>query len=171
MIRHELLFLGLLRESPQHGYEIKRKIKDILSVFAGVELKSVYYPLKILERKGMVVKHATKAGRRPQRFTYELTDKGRLRFEHLLEESLLKLNRPQFSLDLSLYFLNYIDTDVAKRRLNARIFMLMKLARALKQAMRSGQASSSPSLKPILKHDLQMVETEARFLSSLLKTF
>ena len=50
MIEHELLFLGLLKESPKHGYDIKLKIKEILSLFAGVELKSIYYPLRILEK-------------------------------------------------------------------------------------------------------------------------
>jgi len=171
MIKDELLFLGLLRESPKHGYEIKRKIREILSVFTGVELRSVYYPLQTLEKKGLVVKHAAKSGKRPQRFTYELTARGRERFEQLLEESLLKLNRPQFSLDLSLYFLHYIDPAVAKRRLNARIYMLKKLIKAVRQAIQSQEAGTDPSLKPILRHDLQMVEAEGRFLSQLVKTF
>jgi len=30
MIGYELLLLGLLKESPKHGYEIKKRIKEIL---------------------------------------------------------------------------------------------------------------------------------------------
>jgi DNA-binding PadR family transcriptional regulator len=48
--------LGLLKESPKHGYEIKKKIKEILSLFAGVDLKSIYYPLRILEKKSTHVR-------------------------------------------------------------------------------------------------------------------
>jgi DNA-binding PadR family transcriptional regulator len=89
MIEQELLLLGLLRESPKHGYEIKLKIKEILSLFAGVELKSVYYPLMVMEKKGLLVKHAGFAGRRPQRWVYKLTPRGQARFEELLEKSFL----------------------------------------------------------------------------------
>ena len=52
MIEHELLLLGLLKESPKHGYEIKTRIQEILSLFAGLQLKSIYYPLNILEQIG-----------------------------------------------------------------------------------------------------------------------
>ena len=30
MIEHELLFLGLLKDGPKHGYEIKRQIEEEL---------------------------------------------------------------------------------------------------------------------------------------------
>jgi DNA-binding PadR family transcriptional regulator len=42
MIEQELLFLGLLKEGSKHGYEIKKRIKEILSLFAGLEIKSIY---------------------------------------------------------------------------------------------------------------------------------
>lgn len=170
MIEHELLFLGLLKESPKHGYEIKRKIKEILSIFAGVDLKSIYYPLAVLEKKGMVIKHIGKAGRRPQRFVYELTPKGKSRFAELVTNSLLNFKRPQFSLDLSLYFLNYIKPTVAKRRLRARTLILKKLSRDLGQMINSFKNKKSSSLIHILEHDRQMVETETQFLARLIKT-
>ena len=56
MIEQEFLLLGLLRQSPKHGYEIKLRIRQILSLFAGVDLKSIYYPLKILEKKVIFLK-------------------------------------------------------------------------------------------------------------------
>jgi DNA-binding PadR family transcriptional regulator len=88
--------------------KIKKKIKEILSLFAGADVKSIYYPLRILEKKGLVAKRIAKLGRRPQRFIYTLTSKGNSRFQQLLAQSFLDFKRPQFSLDLSLYFLNYI---------------------------------------------------------------
>ena len=64
MIDQELILLGLLRQGPKHGYEIKLKVREILSLFAGVQLKSIYYPLKILERKGLLTKCVVKKGKR-----------------------------------------------------------------------------------------------------------
>jgi DNA-binding PadR family transcriptional regulator len=170
MIEQELLLLGLLKESPKHGYDIKRKIKEILAIFAGVELKSVYYPLKILETKGLVVKHAAKQGRRPQRLVYELTAKGENRFRELLTKSLLNFKRPQFSLDLSLYFLHYMNPPIARRRLRARLLILKKLSKDLTQMIDVLKKKQPSSLVNILKHNLQMLETETGFLSGLIKT-
>jgi len=194
MIEQEFILLGLLKESPKHGYEIKKTIKDILSLFAGVDLKSIYYPLRILEKKNLVTKKINKSGRRPQRLVYALTPEGESRFKELLTKSFLNFKRPQFSLDLSLYFLNYVRPDFVKRRLRARTVILEKLSKSLRQMANflwyrkvhstflttENRKKLSPkaiflgkkkplSLAYILEHDLQMVETESKFLSTLIK--
>ena len=166
-MEQELLLLGLLRESPKHGYDIKVKIKEILSLFSGTDLKSIYYPLRILEKGGLVVKHTAKQGKRPQRFVYALTPKGKKRFEELLKESFLDFKRPTFSLDLSLYFLSYVEPEVARRRLRARTMVLEKLINTLRRNIESLKNKKPSSLSYILEHDLQMVETEYNFLTHL----
>ena len=170
MIEHELILLGLLKESPKHGYDIKKKIREILFLFAGIDLKSIYYPLRILEKKGLVINRINKFGRRPERFVYELTAKGKERFKRLLTESFLNFKRPQFSLDLSLYFLNYMQPDIARRRLRARMLVLDKLTRNLTQMLNSLKKKKNSSLAHILEHNLQMVKTESRFLLHLINT-
>lgn len=170
MIEQELILLGLLKESPQHGYQIKTKIKEILSIFAGVDLKSIYYPLQVLERRGLVAKRVTREGRRPQRLVYALTEKGSRRFEELLNKSFLDFKRPQFSLDLSLYFLHYIKPEVSRRRLRARLMVLANLAKELRQMVNSPQHKRPLPLARILEHNLQMVESEAKFLRQLIQT-
>jgi len=170
MIEQELLLLGLLKESPKHGYEVKKKIKEILSIFAGVDLKSIYYPLRVLEKKGLVIKRANKQGKRPQRYIYELTAKGEARFKEMLTHSFLNFKRPQFSLDLSLYFLHYLKPDIVKRRLRARLQVLKKLSASLKETSVSLRKNGVSSLVHILEHNLQMVDTESRFLSALIQS-
>ncbi len=171
MIESELLLLGLLKERPRHGYEMKRRIKEILSLFAGVNLKSIYYPLTVLEKRGLILKRIAKQGRRPQRFVYALTGKGRVRFQELLTKSLLDFRRPQFSLDLSLYFLNYIQPAIAKRRLRGRIFILNKLSRDIHEMLKGQRHKQIPSsLSRILEHNLRMLEAEVQFLRQLTQT-
>jgi len=170
MLEHELLLLGLLKEKPRHGYEIKRKIKSILSLFAGVDLKSIYYPLNILEQRGLVVKHAGKQGRRPERFVYALTKKGEIRFSELLQKSFLNFKRPQFSLDLSLYFLKNIEPKIAKRRLKARKQILNGLAEELLQMTASLKKKKSTALSLISEHNFHMVKSEISFLDRLIKS-
>jgi len=169
MIEQELILLGLLKESPKHGYEIKRKIREILSLFAGVDVKSVYYPLRILEKKGLVLRRINKQGRRPERIVYELTKKGQSRFDELLNKSFLNFKRPQFSLDLSLYFLHYMKPNITRRLLRARTLVLKKLSGDLKQMVFNLRKNKTASLIYILEHNLLMVEAEYKFLSTLIK--
>jgi DNA-binding PadR family transcriptional regulator len=171
MIEQELLLLGLLKERPKHGYQIKKEIKEILSLFTGVDLKSIYYPLKILEKKGLVAKHIDKAGRRPMRLVYALTAKGESHFQELLTKSFLNFKRPQFSLDLSLYFLRYIRPTIARRRLHGRMLVLRKLSADMVHMINVLKKKKSFSLARILEHNHQMVQTEFKFLSQLIKTF
>jgi len=170
MIQHELILLGLLKESPKHGYEIKKRINKIFALFAGIDLKSIYYPLRVLEKKGLILKRAVQSGRHPPRRVYTLTPKGQKRFDELLAKSFLNFKRPQFSLDLSLYFLDYIEADIARRRLRGRMRLLHQLSRGLKQTVYSLKNKKPQSLVYILEHDLQMVDTELKFLSNLIKT-
>jgi len=169
MIEQELLLLGLLRESPKHGYEIKQEIKKILSIFAGVELKSIYYPLAILEKRGLVAKRASKPTKRPERHVYCLTPKGKLRFDELLSKSFLNFKRPQFSLDLSLYFLDQIDPEIARRRMRGRMVILKGLSLGLTQMISLSKKKKPSPHTFILEHNLQMLEAEYQFLSRLTK--
>ena len=169
MIEQELLLLGLLRETPKHGYEIKTKIRQILSIFAGVELKSIYYPLRILEKKKLVLKRAVKLGKRPERFVYCLTHKGKERFEMLLNKNLLNFKRPQFTLDLSLYFLSYLPANLARRRLAARLSILKKISLGIKELLNSKVLKGSLANSRILEHNLCLLRAESAFLCTLLK--
>ena len=170
MIEKELLLLGLLKESPKHGYDIKRKIKEILSLFAGVDLKSIYYPLQVLERNGLVIKRTTKPGNRPERIVYELTSKGESYFDELLNKSFLNFKRPQFSLDLSLYFLHFMKPAMAKRRMRARLSILNRVCKGLEQMIKEQSKKKPSSLARILEHNRRQVQAESDFLIDLIKS-
>ncbi|RJP29494.1 MAG: PadR family transcriptional regulator [Candidatus Omnitrophota bacterium] len=169
MIEQELLLLGLLKERPRHGYEIKTKIIELLKYFAGIDIKSIYYPLRVMEKKGLLTKHTDKHGKRPARIIYSLTPKGQRRFDELLDKSFFHFKRPQFSSDVSLYFLNYARPDTAKRKLRARLFILRKISKELSNVLKSQELRKLPgNLSLILRHNLEMLEAESQFLSSLM---
>lgn len=170
MIEHEIILLGLLKQGPNHGYEIKKQIKKMLFLFAGIDFKSIYYPLEVLAKKGLVLRHRDARGKRPARFVYELTHKGKDRFNRLLTKSFLDFKKPQFSLDLSLYFLNEVKPEIARRRLKARRLILRQLSVKLKQiAVLSTDKEDSP-LGRILEHNLRMIYAETDFLTGLIES-
>ncbi len=167
MIEHELLFLGLLKEGPKHGYEIKRKIEEELFPFVGLKIKSIYYPLRKMEKLGLINKDVGREGRWPEKFVYSITSKGEKIFEHLITESFMSIERPYFNIDLSLYFLPYVDQKIAKRRLRARVIFLKRIKRDLEK-LKENVNIPSQHLHIILNHDLDLVGAEIKSITSLI---
>jgi DNA-binding PadR family transcriptional regulator len=81
-----VLVLGLLRERPRHPYDVFQTLVErgdarLVKVSPG----AVYHAVERLERDGLVEAVGTeRAGRRPERTTYRLTDDGRVAYERRL---------------------------------------------------------------------------------------
>ncbi len=159
MIENELLFLGLLAEGPKHGYEIKRQIEEDLAPNVGIKVKSIYYPLKKLEESKFIEKETGRQGLWPEKYIYKITPKGKKRFDELMGESFLSIERPFFQIDLSLFFLHLADKTSVKRRLKARHALLKRIARDLNSLIEKSLLRSKSTFL-ILQHDLDLVEAE-----------
>ena len=166
MVEYELLFLGLLKDGPKHGYEIKRLIEEELFLFVGLKIKSIYYPLKKMEKLGLVKKDVGREGKWPEKFIYSLTSKGEKIFEHLINESFLSIERPYFNIDLSLYFMQYVDQHIAKRQLRGRVMFLKKIKKDL-QNLKKKVNPLQKHLSIILDHDIDLVDAEIKSISKL----
>jgi DNA-binding PadR family transcriptional regulator len=110
----EIAVLGLLREQPLHGYELKKRLGENLGFLWGVSYGSLYPALRRLEREGAIevtaeplapstpptfaatgslkgdlaaARRAEARGAKPSRRTrkaYRITERGSARFEQLL---------------------------------------------------------------------------------------
>jgi DNA-binding PadR family transcriptional regulator len=166
-IEQELMILGLLKDKPRHGYEIKKQIKDVVSTFAALDMESIYYSLNLLENKGFVKKVANSSGPRPEKFVYSLTSKGEQRFNQLLTQTLLTVDRPNFSFDMALYFLPYLPADIAMHRLKGRARILTKVEHALAKLADQLKEKSSYHLKSIVEHNLELLLAEKKFIQNV----
>jgi len=125
----DLAVLGLLREQPLHGYELKKRLGETLGFLWGVSYGSLYPALKRLERDGAVAVVATdgaatsppppptgslagdlasarvrrqpRASRRTRK-AYRITDTGGALFERLLADDTGSDDDRAFALRLSL---------------------------------------------------------------------
>ena len=163
----ELIILGLLKDKPRHGYEIKKQIKEVISTFAVLNVESIYYTLNLLAKKGFVEKAENPSGQRPEKFIYSITKKGQLRFTQLLTKNLLTAERPNFSIDIALYFLPYLPQDIAKHRLKGRLRILSKVEEALKKLSGQLKAKASFHLKSIVEHNLELLQAEKKFMLTI----
>ena len=100
-------------------------------------------------------------------FVYTLTDKGEKIFEHLITESFLSIERPYFDIDLSLYFLQYVDQKIAKKQLRVRVMFLRRIQRDLGVIQKKTEASKK-HLQIILEHDIDLVKAEIKSLTKLI---
>ena len=169
MIEQELLFLGLLKDGPKHGYEIKRQLKEVLAPFISLQIKSIYYPLKKMEENGFIKKETGREGRRPEKYIYRITKEGEKRFQQVLNKSFLAVKRPYFNVDLSLFFLPYVQPKVAMRRLRARVIFLKRIQRDLLK-LKNGLRPKQRHLAVILTHNIDLVGAEISSISRLIKT-
>ena len=70
----ELAILGLLLESPMHGYELRKRLTGLLGAFRAFSYGSLYPALRRMQADGLIVEDAAPEGipkmRRARRFTW-----------------------------------------------------------------------------------------------------
>lgn len=118
-----VVLLGALRNGPMHGYLIKQLIHDwYMDFWADVKPGSIYAGLKRLVADGLVEEVGTsRAGNRPMRTTYRITDAGRDELRRLLRSFWTPPARYARPVDLALQFVNELSVDEIEPLLRERL--------------------------------------------------
>jgi DNA-binding PadR family transcriptional regulator len=117
----DLIVLGLLKESPKHGYELKQIVDERMQQIAKITSGTVYYTLRRLEKQNFVSKKRQKSGKRPERNIYQITKKGKEKFFGLLHKSFFYEDRPYFVFNAGLYFMKYVDSNVVLEGIDKKL--------------------------------------------------
>ena len=80
----EFAILGILHEGPLHGYELRKRLNQVLGTFHAISYGSLYPALKALVLRAEITEQASDDDSRRTKITYGVTDKGRERFETLM---------------------------------------------------------------------------------------
>ena len=168
MKEQELFFLGLLQDGPKHGYQLKKLLQEISATFAGIKTDSIYYPLKKMLKGSLVTQASGQEGKRPLRYTYKITSKGKEEFKKLLLKNLLTIERPYFSIDLALYFLNYIPSGQQAHYLKIRLKLLTRLKKGLEKLKNTLPKESPSNLRAIVTHNQELLDAEIAFIQRLI---
>ena len=84
----ELAILGLLLESPMHGYELRKRLTGLLGAFRAFSYGSLYPTLRRMQTDGLIAEEIPEgATARRARRVYRLTPVGRERFNELLADT------------------------------------------------------------------------------------
>jgi DNA-binding PadR family transcriptional regulator len=162
----ELAVLGLLKETPMSGYELKKQLTVKLGAFWRVSYGSLYPCLKRLATDGALeVEVAPFTSRK--KHVYRLTERGNRLFHQLLESAdMHDLEQDRFSLRLA--FFRYLRPDIRLDQLERRRGYLQERLADLRTSLRATRERMDAYTIELMDHGLDEREREIAWLDRLI---
>jgi DNA-binding PadR family transcriptional regulator len=171
----ELAILGLLHDSPMHGYELRKRLNAMLGAFRALSYGTLYPALKALLAEGLIREAGHVDGPAPPlagkraRIVYELTAEGKERFNTLVREP-----GPAAWEDgtFDVHFAFFARTDAATRLqiLEGRRTRLQERLDGVRRSMTRTRERLDTYTLELQRHGLESVEREVRWLTELIDT-
>ena len=168
----ELAILGLLHETPMHGYELRKRLNALLGAFRAFGYGSLYPCLKDLTIRGLIAEdvpaEAVKplAGRR-SKIVYRITADGKEYLQDLLSQT-GPASWEDDGFGVRFAFFGLTTTDVRMRILEGRRSRLEERLESFRAGLaRTRERVDSYTLE-LQRHGLESVEREVRWLNELI---
>jgi DNA-binding PadR family transcriptional regulator len=117
----KLLILGLLLSHDLHGYQLNDVIQQNPGTPISLKKSNLYKLLNDMEKDGWVTYVQEKAGNRPTRRVYSVTEEGEKEFYRLLRENLASHASPEYPSIVGLDFLHMLPADEVVTLLEKRL--------------------------------------------------
>jgi len=168
----ELAVLGLLHESPLHGYELRKRLSALFGPVRRISYGSLYPCLKDLVTSGLIAEDETASavgvGKRG-RTVYKLTAEGKERLqEQLGDHGPAAWEDDSFGVRLA--FFAQTDADVRLKILEGRRSRLEERQAKVTTAFSRTREKLDRYTLELQKHGLESVEREVRWLNELIAT-
>jgi DNA-binding PadR family transcriptional regulator len=168
----ELAVLGLLHESPMHGYELSKRLKAVLGPLRAISYGSLYPCLSALQRAGWITvddsASQSAAGRR-KKHVYKLTADGKERLQEQLAEGGPSAWDDE-SFGVRFAFFSQTDADVRLRILEGRRSRLEERQESATTMLGRARDRVDRYTLELQQHGLESVEREVRWLNELIAT-
>jgi DNA-binding PadR family transcriptional regulator len=169
----ELAVLGLLHESPLHGYELRKRLTGVLGWGRVLSYGSLYPCLKTMLRDGLIAEDTAdpetvdpRASRRAK-IVYKLTADGKERFATLVSAAGPSAWDDE-SFGVHFAFFDSTTSETRLRILEGRRSRLEERIDGVRTALlRSRERVNSYTLE-LQRHGLESVEREVRWLTELI---
>jgi DNA-binding PadR family transcriptional regulator len=167
----ELAILGLLLESPMHGYELRKRLTGLLGAFRAFSYGSLYPALRRMQVDGLIVEDAAPAGtvvaRRRARRVYQLTDAGKQRFTELVADTGPQ-NYSDDGFGVHLAFFNRTPAEARMRILEGRRRQVEERREGLREAVARASNSLDRYTRQLHQLGLESSEREVKWLNELI---
>ena len=168
----ELAVLGLLHESPMHGYELRKQVNAVLGWGRVLSYGSLYPALKKMLKAGWIAEHISPSEpgvvvSRRQRIVYELTPVGEQRFTALMSEVGPSAWEDD-NFDVRFVFFSRTDMEIRLRILEGRRTRLEERLDRVQSQLARTQKQMDRYATELQRHGVESVEREVRWLSDLI---
>src|SRR6476469_7489686 len=166
----ELAVLGLLLESPMHGYELRKRLTGLLGAFRAFSYGSLYPALRRMQVDGLIVVGAAPLGTtklRRARRVYQLSDSGRQRFSGLVADTGPQ-NYTDDGFGVHLAFFNRTPAEARMRILEGRRRQVEERREGLRDAIARASNSLDRYTRQLHQLGLESSEREVKWLNELI---
>ena len=166
----ELAILGLLIESPMHGYELRKRLTGLLGAFRAFSYGSLYPALRRMQTDGLIVEDAAPVGAvkvRRARRVYVLTDAGKARFTELVADTGPQ-NYTDDGFGVHLAFFNRTPAEARMRILEGRRRQVEERRETLREAIARASNSLDRYTRQLHQLGLESSEREVSWLNDLI---
>ena len=165
----ELAILGLLLESPMHGYELRKRLTGLLGAFRAFSYGSLYPALRRMQTDGLIAEDAAPEGAvlRRARRVYQLTDIGRQRFTELVADTGPQ-NYTDDGFGVHLAFFNRTPAAARMRILEGRRRQVEERREGLRDAIARATNSLDRYTRQLHQLGLESSEREVNWLNELI---
>ena len=170
----EVAILGLLHESPMHGYELRKRLNTLLGTFRAISYGSLYPCLKSMVRDGWIAEEssddpdAARGGKRAK-IVYALTADGKDHFAELMAASGPE-EWEDDNFGVRFAFFSRTDAAVRLRILEGRRGRLEERLDGFRAAATRTRERVDNYTLELQRHGLESVEREVRWLTELIDT-
>ena len=169
----ELAVLGLLHETPMHGYELRKRLNATLGAFRAFGYGSLYPCLKELLAQGMIAEEEAPpatpmplSGRR-SKIVYRLTADGKERLQDLLSQAgPAAWEDDGFGVHFA--FFGQTRADIRLRILEGRRSRLEERLEGVRAGLTRTRERVDRYTLELQQHGLESVEREVRWLNELI---
>jgi DNA-binding PadR family transcriptional regulator len=177
----ELAILGLLHESPLHGYELRKRLNAVLGAFRVLSYGTLYPCLRELVARGWIaadtagnsptgsLNGASGQGSRRAKIVYELTGDGLAQFQSMLSQSGPAAWEDD-TFNVHFAFFARTESDVRLRILEGRRSRLEERLDSFRSAAAQRRERLDLYTTELQRHGLESAEREVRWLSELIET-
>jgi len=167
----EPAILGLLHESPMHGYELRKRLNLVLGSFRALSYGSLYPCLKGLVERGWIVGlESTDSGHgvsKRARIVYQLTADGKEHLQQVLASSGPSTWEDE-NFDVRFAFFAQTDAETRLRILEGRRTRLTERLETVRQSFARTRERMDEYTLELQRHGLEQVEREVRWLDGLI---
>jgi DNA-binding PadR family transcriptional regulator len=175
----EIAVLGLLNESPMHGYELRKRLSSLLGAFRAFSYGSLYPTLRRLAEAGWIDEEPaiadppatagfaarSKRGKR----VYKLTAEGKEHFATLLAEVGPEAYDDE-GFGTRLAFFAHTRSDIRLQILEGRRQRMTEQADGMRASLSRTRARMDRYTLQLQEHGLESADREVRWLTELIES-